>query len=50
MDIRSPEKLALLWQRVLPLENCECEISPLLNAEWLAVNSRGTCLIQIAYL
>jgi hypothetical protein len=39
MDIRSPEKLALLWQWVLPLENCECEISPLLNAEWLAVKS-----------
>ena len=48
LEIRSPQDLTLVWQIPLPVQNCECEISPLPNAEWLAINSRVARLFQIA--
>ncbi|CAF1113041.1 unnamed protein product [Rotaria sordida] len=48
LEIRNRKDLAFLWQIVLPLGNGDCEISILPNREWLAVNSCGIRLIQIA--
>ncbi|CAF1053332.1 unnamed protein product [Rotaria sp. Silwood1] len=48
LEIRNRKDLAFLWKIVLPLSNGDCEISPLPDREWLAVNSCGIRLIQIA--
>ena len=47
MEIRSRDKLTLLWQIVLPIMHGDCELSPLPNREWVAVNSCGIRLVQI---
>ncbi len=47
IEIRSRNQLTLLWQMALPISNGDCEISPLPNGEWLAINTCGIRLIQI---
>ncbi len=48
IEVRSREKLDLLWKTVLPLTNGDCELSLLPNGEWLAVNACGLRLIHVA--
>jgi hypothetical protein len=48
MEIRNQDQFTPIWRTVLPFMNGDCEISPLPNAEWLAVNSCGIRLVHIA--
>jgi hypothetical protein len=47
-EIRNRKNLSVVWQTVLPITHGDCELSPLANEEWLAVNSCGIRLIHIA--
>ena len=49
IELRSRDKLLPLWQTVLPFSHGDCEISPLSNDSWLAVNSCGIRLVHIAH-
>lgn len=46
-ELRNPRDLSVLWQTPLPLTHGDCEVSPLLNGQWLAVNSCGIRLLHI---
>ena len=46
-ELRDARDLTTLWQYPLPLTHGDCEISPLINGQWLAVNSCGIRLLQI---
>lgn len=48
LELRSRNGLAIIWQTVLPLNNGDCELSVLPKGEWLAINSCGIRLVQIA--
>lgn len=47
-EIRDRKNLSVVWQTVLPLTHGDCELSPLSDGEWVAINSCGIRLIQIA--
>lgn len=47
MEVRSRDKLTLLWQLVLPIISGDWEISPLPNGDWIAINACGVRLGQI---
>lgn len=49
-EIRDRGIRSVVWQTVLPLSHGDCEISPSVNEEWLAVNSCGIRLLQIVDL
>ena len=46
-EVRSKKDLTVVWKSVLPLTHGDCEISPLANGGWLAVNSCGIRLAQL---
>jgi hypothetical protein len=48
MEIRHRENFTPIWRTVLPFMHGDCEISSLPNEEWLAINSCGVRLVQIA--
>lgn len=48
MEIRSRDKFTSIWQTALPISHGDTEISPLPNNEWLAINSCGIRLVQVA--
>jgi len=48
IEVRNRDKLTLVWQLALPSMSGDWEISPLSDREWLAINSCGTRLVQIA--
>lgn len=46
-ELRDARDLNILWQYALPVTHGDCEISPLINGQWLLVNSCGVRLLQI---
>ena len=46
-ELRHSQDLSVLWQTPLPLTHGDCEVSPLLYGQWLAVNSCGIRLLHI---
>jgi hypothetical protein len=47
-QIRDRKNFSTVWQIVLPITHGDCELSPLVKGEWLAINSCGVRLVQIA--
>lgn len=47
-EIRNRKNFSLIWQTALPLTHGDCELSPLPDKQWVAINSCGVRLIQIA--
>lgn len=48
LEVRDRERFTCLWRINLPFENGDCEVSPLLNGQWLTTNSFNVRLIQVA--
>jgi len=48
IEIRNRNRLTTVWKTVLPISHGDSEISPLPNGEWLAINSFGIRLVQVA--
>lgn len=47
-ELRERKTLNRLWQTVLPVGVGDCEVSPLMNGDWLMINSCGSRLIQLS--
>lgn len=47
-EIRERKTLNRLWQTPLPLGVGDCELSPLINGDWLMINSCGSRLVQLS--
>lgn len=48
LEVRDRETFLCIWKINLPFECGDCEVSPLINGQWLATNSFNVRLIQIA--
>ncbi|CAF1079749.1 unnamed protein product [Rotaria sordida] len=49
-EIRNSNNLSQIWETIIPILHGDCELSPLLNNEWLLINSCGIRLFQIGNL